>query len=129
MSSAHHHTQHTPSIKDMMVFTVATALLFGAIGYFFFVDYAQEDDTYQLPALIGGIFLSMLVAYQSHYGRQLWHFFTEARLELRRIVWPDRQSAMVSSALVFVLVLFAGIYFWLLDNFFRWAIWSLLGFE
>ena len=129
MSSQQHTGPGTSAVADLLVFALAAAALFAAVGYYFYVDYAQEDETYQLLGLFGGIAVAMLIAHQSSYGRRLWTFMTESRLELRKIVWPPRHSALVNSGLVFVLVFVAGVYFWSLDTLFRWAVWSLLGFE
>ena len=124
--------QISPSIspvKNVFVFFLALSVFSAAVAYYFYVDYAQEDNTYQVAGLVGGICLGLIIAYQSTYGRQLWNFLRESRVELRKIVWPSRHSSLVNSGLVFVLVFFAGIYFWGLDTFFRWAVWALLGFE
>ena len=51
----------------------------------------------------------------SQYGRNFWQFVLDSRVELRKIVWPTRQETGMTTLVVFVFVVVAGLFFWLLD--------------
>lgn len=56
-----------------------------------------------------------LVGLQSSKGREFWQFVQSSRIELRKIVWPNRQETLQVTLLVFVMVTVLGLFFWLLD--------------
>jgi preprotein translocase subunit SecE len=62
-----------------------------------------------------------LVGLQSSKGREFWQFVQSSRVELRKIVWPNRQETLQVTLLVFVMVTILGLFFWLLD----WTLGSL----
>jgi preprotein translocase subunit SecE len=56
-----------------------------------------------------------LVGLQSNKGREFWQFVQSSRVELRKIVWPNRQETLQVTLLVFVMVTVLGLFFWALD--------------
>jgi preprotein translocase subunit SecE len=40
---------------------------------------------------------------------------------LRKVVWPERSETYRVTAIVFGFVIFAGLFFWVLDLFLSWA--------
>jgi preprotein translocase subunit SecE len=69
-----------------------------------------------LAALAAGT----LVSLQSVQGKTFWAFVQSSRIELRKVVWPNRQETMQVTIVVFVMIIALGLFFWGLD--------SLLGF-
>ena len=61
--------------------------------------------------------LSALVALQSLHGRTFWAFVQSSRIELRKVVWRDRDAPPTwqVALLVFVVVLILTLFFWGLD--------------
>jgi preprotein translocase subunit SecE len=57
----------------------------------------------------------------------LFAFFQEVRSEASKVTWPTRKETMVTTAMVFVLVLVASIFFLLSDMIIRWALSLVLG--
>ena len=54
-------------------------------------------------------------------------FFKEVKQEGRKIVWPTRKETLISTAMVFVMVVIFSIFFLLVDNVISWAIRLILG--
>jgi len=54
-------------------------------------------------------------------GKELWRFILGSRIEVRKMVWPNRQETMQTTLAVFVFVLVMGVFFWVLDMFLLWA--------
>ena len=42
-------------------------------------------------------------------------FFSEVRAEMRKIVWPSRKETWITSVMVFIMVLIAAAFFWIVD--------------
>lgn len=54
-------------------------------------------------------------------------FVREVRQEARKVVWPTRKETMISTAMVLVLTLIAGIFFLITDNIIAWGVRLILG--
>ena len=54
-------------------------------------------------------------------------FVREVRQETRKVVWPTRKETLISTAMVLVLTLIAGIFFLIVDNIIAWGVRVILG--
>ena len=86
----------------------------------FYVLHAQADWLRWL-AVVAGVALAVVVFGSSARGKAFWQFMSDARLELRKVVWPSRQETAMTTAVVFGFVIIAGLFFWGLDVFLSWA--------
>jgi preprotein translocase subunit SecE len=43
-------------------------------------------------------------------------FFSQVRAEGRKIVWPSRKETWITSVMVFIMVLLAAAFFWVVDT-------------
>ena len=78
-------------------------------------------------AVVAGIALAAVVIAFSRYGSALKQFMADSRIELRKIVWPNRQETGMTTLVVFVFMLIAGVFFWGLDLALAWATRALTG--
>ena len=92
----------------------------------FYVLHAQADWLRWL-AVVAGVALAVVVFGSSARGRTFWQFMSDARQELRKVVWPTRQETTMTTAVVFGFVIIAGLFFWGLDVFLSWAMRLLSG--
>jgi preprotein translocase subunit SecE len=99
-------------------------VLAGVVGYYLLAN--QAAWLRWLP-VVGGIVLAAVVIAWSQYGTDLRQFMHDARVELRKIVWPSRQETGMTTVVVFVFVLAAGLFFWGLDLVLAWATRALTG--
>jgi preprotein translocase subunit SecE len=63
----------------------------------------------------------------SGVGRELWRFIQGSRIELRKVVWPNRQETGQTTLVIIFFVIIMGIFFWLLDMLLAWAARMLTG--
>ncbi|WGM31690.1 preprotein translocase subunit SecE [Brevundimonas sp. NIBR11] len=42
-------------------------------------------------------------------------FFSQVRAEARKIVWPSRKETWITSVMVFIMVIIASLFFWVVD--------------
>jgi preprotein translocase subunit SecE len=96
----------------------------GVAGYYLLAN--QAAWLRWLP-VVGGIVLAAVVIAWSQYGTDLRQFMVDSRVELRKIVWPNRQETGMTTVVVFVFVVAAGLFFWGLDLVLAWATRALTG--
>ena len=80
--------------------------------------------------LAGWIVLSallLLIIFQTHQGQKAWKFYKEARIELRKVVWPTRQETLHMTLMVIVMVIVLSVLLWVIDSGLMWAISKLTG--
>ena len=111
---------------------VDTAKLVGAIVLVFaglvgFYVLRAQPEWLRWLSVVAGVVLAAAVFAASERGRAFWQFMQAARLELRKVVWPERQETLRFTAVVFIFVITAGVFFWLLDVFLAWATRHLTG--
>ena len=56
------------------------------------------------------------------------HFIQDVRSETRKVTWPTRKETLVTTGMVFVMVIFASVFFLLSDMIIHWAVGLVLGF-
>ena len=88
---------------------------------------ANQPTWLRWLAVLASLVLAGLVAALSRYGVEFRRFVELARIELRKVVWPTRQETLQTTAVVFVFVIIAGVFFWLLDLALAWATKTLTG--
>lgn len=62
------------------------------------------------------------VAAMTAQGKAVIAFSKDARLELRKVVWPSRQETTQTTLMVIVLVIVMSLILWGIDTFLMWAI-------
>ena len=110
--------QDAGALDKVKLAAAVLIVLAGVAGYYLLG--AQAAWLRWLPVL-GSLVLAALVIAWSHYGTEFWQFVMDARVELRKIVWPSREETGKTTLVVFVFVLVAGVFFWLLDLALAWA--------
>jgi preprotein translocase subunit SecE len=113
------------SAKDNALMILAiVALLAGVVGFYWF----EEDPLALRLAMVGsGVVVAVGLAWVSWYGREFWQFAQAARVELRKVVWPEREDTVRTTVLVIVFASLMGVFFWVLDLILTWLIRLLTG--
>ena len=94
-------------------------LVFAGIAAFYALH--TQAEWLRWLAVLAGVVLAAVVFALSSRGKAFWQFMLDARLELRKVVWPNRQETATTTAVVFGFVVIAGLFFWALDLFLSWA--------
>jgi preprotein translocase subunit SecE len=94
-----------------LVMSVALVVI-GIWAFYFFAGYSLLLRVIGLLVLAGG---AAAIALTTHPGRQLWRFAIDARMEVRKVVWPTRQETMQTTLIVMVMVFLLGLLLWLFD--------------
>ncbi len=119
------HSESDTSVFDMFKLTVAGALVVGGVfGFYYFVD---QTLLYRVLGLLGVVAVAGAAFFTTRPGAQLWAFIREARVEVRKVVWPSRQETTQTTLIVIVMVFIVGMILWLLDMFLFWGVRLLTG--
>ena len=113
------------SAKDnaLMILSIV-ALLAGVVAFYWY----DEDPLALRLAMVGtGLVVAVGLAWVSWYGREFWQFAQAARVELRKVVWPEREDTVRTTVLVIVFASLMGLFFWVLDLILTWLIRLLTG--
>ena len=110
---------------DNAKLVVAILLVLGGIAAFYVLS--ARADWMRWLAVVAGVALAIIVFGSSARGQAFWEFVVESRVELRKVVWPTRQETGMTTLAVFVFVIVAGTFFWVLDVFLSWATRMLTG--
>jgi len=93
------------------------AILVG-IGAFYWFD--EQMLAIRIALVIAGLGVGAGLAWLSWYGREFWQFALAARVELRKVVWPDREETIKTTYVVFIFAVLMGVFFWGLDWVLTW---------
>jgi preprotein translocase subunit SecE len=58
----------------------------------------------------------------------LFKFMQEVRSETQKVTWPSRRETAITTAMVFVMVAIASVFFFVSDQLMRLAVGLILGF-
>jgi len=97
------------------------AILFVIAGVAGFYLLANQSVWLRWAAVVAGLILGAVVIAFSQYGTELKQFVAAARVELRKIVWPNRHETGMTTLVVLGFVVIAGLFFWGLDLVLAWA--------
>lgn len=90
----------------------AFLLVAGIVAFYYFEGFSVLLRVVGLLAISA---VAAVVALQTERGRALWQFASDARMEVRKVVWPSRQETLQTTLVVVVMVLIVGILLWLFD--------------
>ena len=101
------------SAKDTALMMSSIVLLIAGIVAFYWFD--EQPLVIRVGMVIAGLAAGAGLMWFSWYGREFWQFAQAARVELRKVVWPEREETIKTTYVVFIFAIVMGVFFWLLD--------------
>ncbi len=101
------------SAKDTVLMLLSILVLMAGIVAFYWFD--EQSLPIRVAMVIVGLAAALGMAWFSWYGREFWQFALAARIELRKVVWPEREETIKTTYVVFGFAVLMGLFFWLLD--------------
>lgn len=94
------------------------------IGGIFFANIFLPEQTNTLRVLWNLVLaLVVLVVFSfTQKGKLAWSFAKDARVELRKVVWPTRQETIQSTIMIVVVVFVTALFLWGVDSILLWVI-------
>ncbi len=117
--------ENSPGKLDLVIWFVVVAIMAG--GIYANSVYATVGVFYRALAGIGIAGVAIALAMQTERGKAAWHLAREARVEVRKVVWPTRQETTQTTLIVVVVVALVSLMLWGLDSGLSWGIRSVIG--
>ena len=110
---------------DVVKWIVVAAIVFvGVAGNQYFDG---EPVLYRAVALVVLALAAAFVALQTIKGKAFWSLLKEARIEIRKVVWPNRTETTQTTLIVVAVVLVMALILWGLDTLLGWIISKFIG--
>jgi preprotein translocase subunit SecE len=110
---------------DTVKLLLALIVLTGAIAGFYY--FADQSMLYRVGGLFAAVIVSGLIAAQTYRGRQILDFMRDAQIEVRKVVWPNRQETIQTTLAVVLMVVAVAMFLWLLDILLGWGLRAITG--
>jgi len=105
--------------------TALLVLIAGVVGFYYFEG---ESQLLRVLGMLGMAAVAFGIASTSDLGRRGLGFVRDARIEVRKVVWPTRQETLQTTIAVIIMVIVVAIMLWLIDMFLGWGITKLLAY-
>jgi|TARA_Y100000310_G_scaffold91044_2_gene88322 preprotein translocase subunit SecE len=89
--------------------------------------YAMESMLYRALAGVVLAAIAVAIALQTEQGKATWELAKEARVEIRKVVWPTPEERRMTTLIVVAVVIFVAFVLWALDSSLSWAIKGFIG--
>lgn len=116
--------ENASGLDTVKLLLAAVILVAGIIG-FYYLD--AQALWVRLLAILSAVGVSAFVVGQTAIGRTAWRFASDARTEVRKVVWPTRQETLQTVLAIFVAVLITALFLWAIDSILFWLVRILTG--
>ena len=99
-------------------------LLAGIVMFYYFIDVRLF---YRVLGLLSVLIISSLILYQTSFGKTVYGYVIDSKIELKKVSWPTKQETTQTALGVVVIVVIIGILLWLVDMLLSWSIGTLYG--
>ncbi|GGY77571.1 preprotein translocase subunit SecE [Marinobacter zhanjiangensis] len=120
-SKAQQSTSRFDVLKWLVVFVLIAV---GVVGNQYF---SAESVLYRALGLVALALVAAFVALQTDRGRRFATLLKEARVEIRKVVWPTRPELIQTTAIVVVFVLVVALILWGMDSFIGFLVQGFIG--
>ena len=118
-------TESNQSALDWSKWIVVVVIVAGGVfGNWYYQD---QSLLYRVLALLALAAVAGLISFQTTQGRALWELMKESRVEIRRVVWPNRQETTQTTFIVVLLVLIFSLILWGLDSLLSYVVSTVIG--
>ena len=109
----------TSAIDTFKLMTAVLVLIAGVVGFYYFED---ESQLLRVLGMLAVAVVAFFIAASSDPGRRGLAFVKDARVEVRKVVWPTRQETVQTTLIVVAFVLLVALVLWGLDSFLGWLV-------
>jgi preprotein translocase subunit SecE len=120
-SKAQQSTSRFDVFKWLVVFVLIAV---GVVGNQYF---SGESVLYRVLGLVALALVAAVVALQTDRGRRFATLLKEARVEIRKVVWPTRPELIQTTAIVVVFVLVVALILWGMDSLIGFLVQGFIG--
>ena len=115
--------QSSSAFDTFKLMTAVLVLIAGVVGFYYF---EEESQLLRVLGMLAVAVVAFFIAATSEPGRRGLGFVKDARVEVRKVVWPTRQETLQTTIAVLFMVILVAIMLWLFDMFLGWGVSKLL---
>ena len=115
--------QTTSGFDTVKLMTALLVLIAGVFAFYYFEDESQLLRVIGILAIAATAFF---IVSTTDIGRRGLGFVRDARVEVRKVVWPTRTETTQTTIAVLIMVFLVAIMLWLIDMTLGWGVRSLL---
>ena len=104
--------QTTSAFDTVKLLAAFLLLIAGVVGFYFFED---ESQLLRVIGMLAVVAVAFLIVTTTDIGRRSLGFVREARVEVRKVVWPTRAETTQTTIAVLIMVFVVAIMLWLID--------------
>ena len=91
----------TKSSKSYLILSIGI-LITGMILFYYFSDVRLF---YRVVGIISVVIFSFFIAYQSDFGKLVYSYVTDSKVELKKVTWPSKQeTTQTTLGVIFVVI-------------------------
>lgn len=104
--------------------SILWALILILFGAAVFANYYFVELAWSLRLALWIILACVLVSLAAFttQGKRIWAFSKDARMELRKVVWPTRDETVKTTGIIAVLVFVMSLILWAVDSVLLWLV-------
>ncbi|WP_100550948.1 preprotein translocase subunit SecE [Caedibacter taeniospiralis] len=106
----------------LLMLVIAVLVVFSSMYFSLFT----QSSALMAVLIIVGLVVLLVLAKQTNQGAKGWQFLLEARLEMRKVVWPTRQETINSTLVVLAIVAVASVIIYFVGLLFMYLIQAIL---
>lgn len=103
---------------------VAVLVVVAVVGNQYF---SAQPILYRVLGILVLAVIAAFLALQTAKGQALFSLAKEARVEIRKVVWPSRQETTQTTLIVVAVVLVMALLLWGLDSLLGWLVSMIVG--
>ncbi|WP_029936172.1 preprotein translocase subunit SecE [Thiomicrospira pelophila] len=117
--------QESRNVMDTIKMFLSIAILLSSIVAYY--TFAEWHAVVRILVVLFGVTLAGYVLYKTELGASWFKYLVHTKKEVRQVVWPTRKETVQTTLIVVIAVILVGIFLWLIDMFFLWAVKLLTG--
>jgi preprotein translocase subunit SecE len=102
-----------PKPNNFLWVIIAVLITAGVVANSYFSSVAWP---LRLSGWIVLVIIMVLLAFRTAAGKKFWSFAKEARIELRKVVWPTKDETTRTTMIIAALVIFVSLILWCVDT-------------
>ncbi|MCP4488383.1 MAG: preprotein translocase subunit SecE [Gammaproteobacteria bacterium] len=115
--------QTTSGLDTLKLITALSLLIAGVVGFYYFED---ESQLLRVIGMLAIAAAALFIVSTTDIGRRSLGFVKDARVEVRKVVWPTRQETLQTTLAVLVMVVIVALMLWAIDSLLGLGVNSLL---
>jgi preprotein translocase subunit SecE len=106
--------QEKSSVIDLVKILLSVGLLIG--GPIVLNIYHITSGPAKIGAILGLVLLAIVIFLTSNKGKASWEFMKEARIEVRKVIWPTQKETLQTTLIVIVMAIAIGLLLFVFDQ-------------